>query len=233
MVASLLKTAYVAHVEALKQILPHDHAMEQAIGGNFDTIGPIEVGIVRACGLARDGYLIDVGCGSGRLARPLSDYLTDGHYLGIDLVPDLIAHARSIVPRPDWRFEVVDHIAIPEADGRADLVCFFSVLTHLTHEQSYWYLEEARRVLKPGGAIVFSFLEFAQLAHWPIFEATVQAAKAGNMEPMNVFLERGAVAVWADKLGMELADLRGAGDKFSDAGHLGQAVCVLRKPLAA
>ena len=171
-----LKRAYVQLVDRIKAIAPLDDAMKNAVGGSFDFIGKVEVAILRHYGLRPDGFLVDVGCGSGRLARPLSAYLL-GKYAGFDVVDDLVEYARLTVNRPDWGFEVIDHIAIPEPDGCADMVCFFSVLTHLLHEHSYWYLEEARRVLKPGGKIVVSFLEFAERAHWPVFRDTVAGAK--------------------------------------------------------
>lgn len=224
-----LKAIKVAFVENLAKQMPHKAAMELAIGGGFEAIGAVEAGLLRHYGLATDGYLIDVGCGSGRLAMPLSADHT-GPYLGVDLAPDLIAHARKIVGRPDWRFEVIDHIGIPEADGRADMVCFFSVLTHLLHEQAYWYLEEARRVLKPGGRIVFSFLEYAEPVHWDIFLETVKASKARVPIPLNVFLDREAIVLWAKALGLEVVDIRSGRDVIAPAGNLGQAVCVLGKP---
>jgi ubiquinone/menaquinone biosynthesis C-methylase UbiE len=123
-------------------------------------------------GLRPDHDVIDVGCGSGRLAKPLSAYLRGG-YLGIDVVPDLVDYARALVGRADWRFEVTDGLTIPAEDEQADFVCFFSVLTHLLHEQSYVYLREAQRVLRPGGKIVFSFLDFAIPCHWDVFEMNI------------------------------------------------------------
>jgi SAM-dependent methyltransferase len=224
-----LKAINVAFVKGLATQMPHEQAMELAIGGGFEAIGPVEAGLLRHYGLATDGYLIDVGCGSGRLAKPLSADHT-GAYLGIDLVPDLLAHAQKIVGRPDWRFQVIDHIGIPEADGRADMVCFFSVLTHLLHEQAYWYLEEARRVLKPGGRIVFSFLEYEEPVHWDIFLETVKASKARVPIPLNVFLDRPSIVLWAQALGLEVVDIRSGRDVIAPAGNLGQAVCVLGKP---
>lgn len=226
-----LQAVYVRFVGNLTDHMPHDEAMELAIGGDFEQTGAIEAGLVRHYGPAEGGYVIDVGCGSGRLAKPLS---VDPRlrYLGIDLVPQLIEHARRITNRPDWRFEVIDHIAIPEAEGRADLVCFFSVLTHLRHEQGYWYLEEAKRVLKPGGRIVFSFLEFAEPAHWGHFEAALRGAKAGGRGPMDVFHDRNCFPVWAQHLGLEFEEIRSGGDVVVPEGNLGQALCVLRKPLA-
>ena len=36
------------------------------------------------------------------------------------------------------------------------MVCAFSVFTHIEHEDSYLYLEEALRIVRPGGRFVFS-----------------------------------------------------------------------------
>jgi SAM-dependent methyltransferase len=223
-----LKAVNIAFVAAIKAQMSHVEAMESAIGGGFEQVGAIELSVLRHYGLPIDGHLVDVGCGSGRLARPLSAWLS-GTYLGVDLVPDLIEHARKISARPDWRFEVIDHIGIPEADGAADMVCFFSVLTHLLHEQSYWYLEEAHRVLKPGGAVVFSFLEFRDPVHLQIFRDTVTNHKLKHMQPLNTFIDRGALEVWARELGMDIVDIRDGSDAVVAEGALGQSLCVLRK----
>jgi 2-polyprenyl-3-methyl-5-hydroxy-6-metoxy-1,4-benzoquinol methylase len=224
-----LKAAYVAHVERLKAELPHEAAMDAAIGGGFESFGVKLAELLVHYGLQPDHYLIDVGCGAGRLAKPLAATHT-GRYLGVDLSPDLLEHAQRICARPDWRFEEVDHIAIPEADEVADMVCFFSVLTHLRHEQSYWYLEEARRVLKPGGRVVFSFIEFRETGHMPIFWSTLAAEKAGAAAPMNVFLDREAIQRFADALGLELTEVRGGRDEVLPLWNLGHALAVLTKP---
>lgn len=224
-----LKATNIRFVDALRNQMSHDSAMELAIGGGFELIGPIEVALLRHYGLPQDGYLIDVGCGSGRLAKPLSAWLK-GRYLGIDLVPALLAHARKVAARPDWRFQRIDHIGIPEQDGQADMVCFFSVLTHLTHEQSYWYLEEAKRVLKPGGRVVFSFLELREPAHLNIFLDTVAAMKRKVAMPMNTCIDRETIAHWAAALGLEVMDIRDGAEPIVPEGSLGQSTCVLAKP---
>jgi 2-polyprenyl-3-methyl-5-hydroxy-6-metoxy-1,4-benzoquinol methylase len=198
-----LKKRYERCVDLWKEQAPPGEAMEMAIGGEFELIGRIEADILLRYGLRPEHYLIDVGCGSGRLAEQLSAYLT-GRYFGFDLVRDLVEHARRIANRSDWRFETIDHIGIAEQDGAADMVCFFSVLTHLLHEQSYWYLEEARRVLKPGGRIVFSFIEFREPLHWTIFRTTLADAKANANHPPNVFIERSVIPVWAEHLGLKV-----------------------------
>lgn len=225
-----LKRAYEAAVAQLEAAYPRDEAMALAVGGgDFDVIGAVEVGLLKHYGLQPNHHLIDVGCGSGRLAKPLSAFLA-GKYSGFDLVPNLVSYARETVNRPDWRFDVIDHISIPEPDGCADMVCFFSVVTHLLHEQSYWYLEEASRVLRSGGKIVFSFLDFSEPSHWPMFEAMLEAEKKSSQGPLTVFIARDMIAVWARHLALEVETIVGAQDVIVPEGALGQALGVLRRP---
>jgi len=130
------RKAYNAHVDILKKMHGPDEAMKLAVGEQFDAFGVLERELLIQYGLESTDYVIDVGCGSGRLAKPLSEYLT-GRYLRTDIVPDLVGYARKLVPRADWRFEVADGLHIPEQDGNVDLVRFFSVFTYFLHEHAY------------------------------------------------------------------------------------------------
>src|SRR5258708_7287860 len=56
-----------------------DEAMSLAVGGEFEAIGLIERDLLIFIGLPRDGYVVDVGCGSGRLAVPPSGDLQGGY----------------------------------------------------------------------------------------------------------------------------------------------------------
>jgi SAM-dependent methyltransferase len=240
MSGSVIRTTYNRFVASLIRKGSPD-ALQTAVGGEFDAIGHLERQLLIQYGLGKGDYLIDVGCGSGRLAKPLSTYLI-GNYLGIDVVPELVEHARTLVARPHWRFETTDGFGIPERDARADMVCFFSVFTHLLHEHSYTYLTEARRVLKPGRRIVFSFLEFRIASHWSIFANRV--GDLGENRPLDMFVSRDGIAAWAAHLDLEVEAVHD-GDQphivlpdpvtFDDGrvqsglGTLGQSVCVLRK----
>jgi SAM-dependent methyltransferase len=237
--------SYPDFIDRLKRELGHDRAMKSAIGRHFDPVGEILRAFLLQNGLLPSHYLIDVGCGAGRLAKHLRNYLT-GPYLGTDVVADLVDYARRLADRPDWRFETVAMPVIPEADGRADFVCFFSVFTHVSHEDAFRYLGEAARVTRPGGRIVFTFLEFAVARHWPFFETALDPVRAEG-QPAIVFLSRDAIAAFAAHLPVRIENFHAGGDahvelphpvEFSDGlrfermatlGPVGQSVCILRK----
>ena len=62
----------------------------------------------------------------------------------------------EVRPGRELQFRVVGDLRIPAPRDSADVVCFFSVMTHLRHEHSYIYLRAARRVVKPTGRIVLA-----------------------------------------------------------------------------
>lgn len=224
----------------LKDTYSFDEAVRRAVGGEFDTIGPLLRETLIYNGLKKDHYVIDVGCGSGRLAKPLAEYL-EGKYLGIDVVPDLLNYARRIARRPDWRFELATGLTIPEKDQQANMVCFFSVFTHLLHEESFVYLREAKRVLKPGGKVVLSFLDFKIDTHWDIFQNDVKDIGNGA-KPLNVFMSADMLRTWASHLDLEVEVIKDGntpyiplsapvtfedGTTAKDWASLWQSICVL------
>ena len=236
--------AYRAFVRHLFETQPPDQAASEAVGFNYEALGGIEADLLRAVGLRDDSRLIDVGCGAGRLAWALRDDLTAGSYLGTDVSPELLGYARDRCPER-FVFQQVDRLEIPAADGVADLVCFFSVFTHILHEESYCYLREAKRVLAPEGRIVFSFIDFTLEAHWRMFEAAV--AQIGEIASLLIFMTREMIECWCRRLGLEIERIQDGGAAFLELsepvtfddgtatsgpvalGPIGQSVAVLRR----
>ncbi len=208
---------------------PIDEAMAVAVGGDFENIGRIERSVVRHAGL-RDGMsLIDLGCGSGRLAWALGQAMRID-YLGIDIVQALLDYAKTRSPST-YRYVLNRTLDIPAPDASADMVAAFSVFTHLLHAETYLYMEDIKRVLRPGGRLVFSFLEFANPEHWLVFSGTVEAQRKSETPHLNQFIERNAIDLWATKLGYEReAFIDGADAPWGDAPNLWQTVAILRRP---
>ena len=63
----------------------------------------------------REGLVIDVGCGSGVLARELTQ--TGFDVLGIDASPSMIAIARTVAPRARFEVGSFDAIDLPPCDA--------------------------------------------------------------------------------------------------------------------
>lgn len=218
---------YEKLVAALVKRHPIDEAMSLAVGGGYELFGQIEAQLLRQAGLADGMRLVDLGCGSGRLASALHG-ATEISYLGIDIIQALLDYAKT--KAPSYEFRLHRELSIPQPDAAADMVCAFSLFTHLLHAESFIYLEECVRILKPGGKVVFSFLEFAEPAHWTVFVGTRNSTKAAVAPHLNMFIERNAIGTWAQHLGLVVDQFVHGGCPVWNGHALGQTAVVLRKP---
>ena len=219
---------YERLVSALVAARPLDEAMSMVVGGLYNEIGKIELDILRHSGLRNQMFLIDLGCGSGRLSTALSNSDLDVGYLGIDIVQALLDYARSKA-NPRYDFRLHRELSIPAADGCADMICAFSLFTHLNHHETYLYIQDAHRALKQQGKLVFSFLEFGESAHWSVFEATVVGRRRNELPHLNAFIERPVINLWAQKLGFAVVEFIDAAQAVNDLNSLGQSTAVLAK----
>lgn len=145
-------------------------------GGPFNEIGEeffrhfVELG-----GLKPDERVLDLGCGIGRMAVPLTQYLSKrGSYEGFDVFPKGISWCQeNITPRyPNFRFRVADicnkeynpggrfaasEYKLPYDDASFDFAFLTSVFTHLLPDEVENYLSEIRRVLVSRGRCLASF----------------------------------------------------------------------------
>lgn len=219
---------YEKLVAELMATLPLDEAMARAVGGDYERTGQIQCAALRHLGL-RDGQsLIDLGCGSGRLATAVGRCMRID-YLGVDIVQALLDYAATRSP-PGYRFVLNRALHVPAPDASADMVCAFSVFTHLLHTETFIYMQDIARVLRPGGRLVFSFLEFASAEHWPVFEASVDAQRQNTLPHLNQFIERSVIDVWNTKLGFAHEGYIGGSDApWQDAPPLWQSIAVLRR----
>lgn len=220
---------YARLVWKLRLKYPLDEAMSRAVGGGgYVHIGAIQAAIVEYAGL-RDGQtLVDLGCGSGRLSSALGQKMSID-YCGLDVVKALLKYAKKKAPE-NYRFILNRSLSMPLPDACADMATAFSVFTHLLHHESYIYLEELRRVTRPGGVVIFSFLEFCEPHHWAQFEATVEVQRTARLPHLNQFIERSQIEFWAYKLGYEsvrFVDSSAAPWGTTDA--LGQTLAVLQR----
>ena len=114
---------YPILVDRLLSKHSRDEAMLAAVGGD-DRLGGTLLSVLDRIGFRDGAYLIDVGCGSGRLTRRIAQ-LPNARYLGTDVSGKMLTYAMETSQRPDFLFKLVDSTIIPEADNMADFVSFF------------------------------------------------------------------------------------------------------------
>lgn len=128
------------------------------------------------CDLRRDSAVLELGCSHGRTAHGLLHYLrSPGYYRGLDVDRRQIAEAKARIERisPAFQFTWADvynrhwnpegtstaaSYVFPFGDTTFDVVYAASVFTHLLPEETERYFRESRRVMKPGGRCLFSFI---------------------------------------------------------------------------
>jgi SAM-dependent methyltransferase len=99
---------------------------------------------------ARPGErVLDLGCGAGRFVAALRDAGADP--VGVEIAEAALSRARAVAPGADLRLLEPDG-SIPLGHGSVDLVWCSEVLEHVA--DGAHLLQEARRVLRPGGRIL-------------------------------------------------------------------------------
>lgn len=126
---------------------------------------------IRLGKLQPDEQVLDIGCGCGRMALPLTGYLSrEGAYTGMDITAaPIIWCQQNITTRyPNFRFFHIDiynkrynpngrHLAkdytFPHEDKLFDFIFLTSVFTHMLPDDVENYLCEIVRLLRPTGRV--------------------------------------------------------------------------------
>lgn len=108
--------------------------------------------------LAKSNYVIELGCGTGRLAESLfaRHISVNAHYLGVDLSSTMVALTQKRLSKFGSRAQVLltqgpARLNIPS--NSADRFISTYVLDLLTEEDILSVIAEAHRVLVPGGLL--------------------------------------------------------------------------------
>jgi SAM-dependent methyltransferase len=111
---------------------------------------------LRAAGieLADLGSLLDFGCGCGRIARNWAR-VEGPEVHGCDYNPELVEWCRDNLSFMDARVNAAEPPSPYDSD-RFDLVYAVSIFTHLTEPLGGAWMAELRRIVAPGGLLLFT-----------------------------------------------------------------------------
>jgi ubiquinone/menaquinone biosynthesis C-methylase UbiE len=97
---------------------------------------------------------LDVGTGTGAVARLLSERWPSAEVTGVDVSPGMIAEARRLGPE---RYDVGDASALPYDDAAFDLVTLNNMIP---------FFGELARVTAPGGYVAIAYSMGAKTPIW-------------------------------------------------------------------
>lgn len=146
----------------------------------IETRKRLQPGVLRTIeDLSPEKAVLDLGCGSGELARELVRRGHRGRYVGLDMSKDLLTAALVDQPHPDARFVLAD-LADPDwhsgLSGPFERIFAFAVLHHIPGDALRLRLvREIRELLAASGSVTLSVWDFmaserlqARLVDWDV-----------------------------------------------------------------
>ncbi len=144
-------------------------SLRSQVPGDWRAVGKEFLGyIVDLGGLQPDDRVLDIGCRAGRMAVPLTGFLSaDARYEGVDSWEEGTAWCqRTVTPRnPNFHFSQIETerdrsrgatasqrgiARLPYDDGTFDFVILISIV-HLSPDVFQSYLSEVARLVRKGG----------------------------------------------------------------------------------
>jgi SAM-dependent methyltransferase len=158
-------------------------------------------GIERMCQVLdledlRDIEVLDVGCGFAFTVALINRSLPVRRYVGIDVNEEMVEFLRGSVDDPRFEYYRLDahndmynpdgkplgETALPLESRKFDLICLFSVFTHLAPADYVMMLKLLRNYVKPDGRLFFSLYidELTEEGHGLMDEIVRRGHKLGH-----------------------------------------------------
>ncbi len=147
----------------------HVHSMARgplAAGGAVyyaDMLGDAMLRVGADIGAVERG--LDFGCSSGRVIRALAATWPQAEWHGCDPNDEAIAWARGHLPGIEFLRSPQDP-PLPYDDAAFDFVCAISIWSHFGEHAALGWLEEMRRIVRPGGRLVITSHGLQSIAHY-------------------------------------------------------------------
>lgn len=165
-------------------VLPPKKLVDWVGDGDFLKIGSIFMELLINYGeLLPSNSILDLGCGSGRVAIPLTKYLNfQTQYAGVDVSKECIEYCNSAIHSVFSNFSfnhlnifnkkynpsgILKDVLLPFPNESFQFVFAASLFTHLLPKHSEEYFAEINRVLKSGGVFLATYFIYCDLTSKP------------------------------------------------------------------
>jgi SAM-dependent methyltransferase len=169
-------------------------------------------------------HVLDLGCGIGRLTRVLAERAA--HVTALDVSPEMLARAQEEHPdlgNVTWVLGDGETLTGVE-DGSLDAAVSHVVLQHIPSAKvQLGYVAELGRVLRPGGWAAFGLSTDPRI-HEPrpatrrdLLRGLTGRRPGGQEDPewLGAFVPLDALGATAERAGLELERIDGAGTQFT------------------
>ncbi|HEY5078769.1 MAG TPA: class I SAM-dependent methyltransferase [Opitutaceae bacterium] len=173
-----------------------EETLGQRAQGTIDTLR-------HTVGLRPTDVILEIGCGIARVGKPLSEQCL--HWFGADISGEMLRHASGrLRGRANTTLVELATVGLQEFPRDSfDLVYCTIVFMHLFEWDRYRYVEEALRVLRPGGRAYFDnfpldtehgWQVFNESAAYPLDRRPAHLSMSSTREELRVYLLKAGFA---------------------------------------
>jgi ubiquinone/menaquinone biosynthesis C-methylase UbiE len=134
------------------------------VGGEWESLGRLQLDFLQKKGLLPNHQLLDIGCGSLRAGIHLINYLQPSHYCGIDISSSLLKAGRLEVKKANLKGKkpnllTNDRFEFEKFNKTFEYAIAHSLFTHLPINVIHRCLVNCEKVLKEDGKLYATFFE--------------------------------------------------------------------------
>ncbi len=157
--------------------------------------------VIKLARLEVGDTVLDVACGTGRLIEAVAHYPRVKEIVGVDINENMLALAREKFGG-DSRVNFIcgDVYHLPFGPGQFRKVVGGRIFMHLDDKEKF--LKEVRRILTPGGVLVFDFLNRHSLLS--LLRLPFLKGRGWGLDPQKKFSSWGEVTALASRNNFEL-----------------------------